>query len=193
MCRKGRPASFSMRSLAVWTVLQASRKKSAPAALRCPAWAASRSPTRSQRPSRWYRSTCSKSVCASTSLALCRGTQARGHQLVDGPVVGDRAGPRQAAHDPDGLHGILRTEAGHWHRRACSGQPTVRHQRADPFRTSRQSAGQRNGVTRDSMIVSHVRSSARNRCQTGSCRTLTSASPGAGSTLPASSAQSARP
>jgi hypothetical protein len=34
ICRKGRSASFSMRSLAVWTVLHASRKKSAPAALR---------------------------------------------------------------------------------------------------------------------------------------------------------------
>jgi hypothetical protein len=78
-----------------------------------------------------------------------QGTQARGHQLVDG-LVDDRAGPRQAAHDPDGLHGILRTEAGPWHGRACSRQPTVRHQCADPFRTSRESAGQRNGVTRGS-------------------------------------------
>jgi hypothetical protein len=34
ICRKGRLASLSMRSLAVWTVLQASRKKSAPAASR---------------------------------------------------------------------------------------------------------------------------------------------------------------
>ena len=34
ICRNGRPARLSMGSLAVWTVLQASRKKSAPAASR---------------------------------------------------------------------------------------------------------------------------------------------------------------
>ena len=33
---------------------------------------ASSSPTRSHRPSRWLRSTCSKSVCASTRLELCK-------------------------------------------------------------------------------------------------------------------------
>jgi hypothetical protein len=33
-----------------------------------------------------------------------QATQAPGHQLVDGAVVDGRAGPREAAYDPDGLH-----------------------------------------------------------------------------------------
>src|SRR5262249_7444993 len=53
-------------------------------------------------------------------------TQAPGYQLVDSPVVDGRTGPREAAHDPDGLHGILRAEAGRTGGHAL-GQPTVRH------------------------------------------------------------------
>jgi hypothetical protein len=73
--------------------------------------------------------------------------QAPGYQLVDGPAVDGRAGPCEAAHDPDGLHGILRTEAGHWSMRACPRQLTVGHWCANSPRTSREPAGQGSAIT----------------------------------------------
>jgi hypothetical protein len=74
-----------------------------------------------------------------------QAAQAPGHQLVDGPVVDSRAGPREAADDPDGLQGILDLELANWHGRACSRQQPVR--RSAQIRPGRaEPAGQRNGI-----------------------------------------------
>ena len=106
MCRNGRSTALSIRSAAVWTVLQASRKKSAPAALSLLPCSAQQ--VTNQIPPAFalvafdlFEICLRQHEAGAVQAAI---TQPLRDQFVDDPVIDDRTGPSDAPDDPDGLH-----------------------------------------------------------------------------------------